>query len=106
MNKETIASRANNNKLGVKFYKSYVTNVKRVAVRDVPEHVLRYIEEDYIFSYKGKQYRVNEHIVPYSVEGHAFITLEEAKRAARMAYKIAMLDEKKDLYRRLNNVQV
>lgn len=30
----------------------------------------------------------------YSVEGHAFITLEEAKRAARMAYKIAMLDEK------------
>lgn len=63
MNKETIASRANNNKLGIKFYKSYVTNVKRVAVRDVPEHVLRYIEEDYIFSYKGKQYRVNEHIV-------------------------------------------
>ena len=42
----------------------------------------------------------------YSVEGNAFITLEEAKRAARMAYKIAMLDEKKDLYRRLNNVQV
>ena len=40
------------------------------------------------------------------VEEHAFITLEEAKRAARMAYKIAMLDEKKDLYRRLNNVQV
>lgn len=33
MNKETIASRANNNKLGIKFYKSYVTNVKRVAVR-------------------------------------------------------------------------
>lgn len=30
----------------------------------------------------------------FSVEGHAFITLEEAKRAARMAYKIAMLDEK------------
>lgn len=30
----------------------------------------------------------------YSVEGHAFITLEEAKKAARMAYKIAMLDEK------------
>lgn len=28
MNKETIASRANNNKLGIKFYKSYVTNVK------------------------------------------------------------------------------
>lgn len=37
MNKETIASRANNNKLGIKFYKSYVTNVKRVAVRDVPD---------------------------------------------------------------------
>ena len=42
----------------------------------------------------------------YSVGGYAFVTLEEAKRAARMAYKIAMLDEKKDLYRRLNNVQV
>lgn len=40
----------------------------------------------------------------FSVEGYAFVTLEEAKRAARMAYKIAMLDEKKDLYRRLNNV--
>ena len=64
MNKETITSRANNNKLGVKFYKSYVTGIKRVAVRDVPEHVLRYIEEDYIFNYRGKQYRVNEHIVP------------------------------------------
>ena len=51
-------------------------------------------------------YNVITDIVPYSVEGHAFITLEEAKRAARMAYKIAMLDEKKDLYRRLNNVQV
>lgn len=30
----------------------------------------------------------------YSTEGCAFVTLEEAKRAARMAYKIAMLDEK------------
>lgn len=35
-------------------------------------------------------------------EGYAFITLEEAKRASRMAYKIAMLDEKEDLYKRLN----
>lgn len=30
----------------------------------------------------------------YSAEGYVFVTLEEAKRAARMAYKIAMLDEK------------
>lgn len=30
----------------------------------------------------------------FSVEGYVFVTLEEAKRAARMAYKIAMLDEK------------
>lgn len=49
-------------------------------------------------------YNVITDIVPYSVEGYVFVTLEEAKRAARMAYKIAMLDEKKDLYRRLNNV--
>lgn len=83
MNKETIASRANNNKLGIKFYKSYVTNVKRVAVRDVPEHVLRYIEEDYIFSYKGEQYRVNEHIVP-NKEG-------SVKFSARFNYTVECL---------------
>lgn len=83
MNKETIASRANNNKLGIKFYKSYVTNVKRVAVRDVPEHVLRYIEEDYIFSYKVKQYRVNEHIVP-NKEG-------SVKFSARFNYTVECL---------------
>lgn len=39
-------------------------------------------------------YNVITDIVPYSVEGYVFATLEEAKRAARMAYKIAMLDEK------------
>lgn len=83
MNKETIVSRANNNKLGVKFYKSYVTNVKRVEVRDVPEHVLRYIEEDYIFSYKGKKYRVNEHIVP-NKEG-------SVKFSARFNYTVECL---------------
>lgn len=49
-------------------------------------------------------YNVITDIVSYSVEGYAFVTLEEAKKAARIAYKIAMLDEKKDLYRRLNNV--
>lgn len=38
----------------------------------------------------------------FSVEGYAFVTLKEAKRAARMAYKIAMLDEKEYLYKRLN----
>lgn len=30
----------------------------------------------------------------FSVEGYAFVTFEEAKKASRMAYKIAMLDEK------------
>lgn len=30
----------------------------------------------------------------FSVEGYAFVTLKEAKRAARMAYKIAMLPVK------------
>lgn len=83
MNKETIVSRVNNNKLGIKFYKSYVTGIKRVAVRDVPEHVLRYIEEDYIFSYKGKQYRVNEHIVP-NKEG-------SVKFSARFNYTVECL---------------
>lgn len=39
-------------------------------------------------------YNVITDIVPHSVEGYDFVTLEEAKRAARMAYKIAMLDEK------------
>lgn len=39
-------------------------------------------------------YNVITDIVSYSAEGYAFVTLEEAKRAARIAYKIAMLDEK------------
>lgn len=30
----------------------------------------------------------------YIIQRNTFVTLEEAKRAARMAYKIAMLDEK------------
>ena len=30
----------------------------------------------------------------FSVEGYAFVTLEEAKKASRMTYKISMLDEK------------
>ena len=51
-------------------------------------------------------YNVITDVISYNVEGNAFVTLKEAKKAARMAYKIAMLDEKKDLYRRLNNVQV
>lgn len=39
-------------------------------------------------------YNVITDIIQYSVEGYVFVTLEEAKRAARIAYKIAMLDEK------------
>lgn len=49
----------------------------------MPEHVLRYIEEDYIFSYKGKQYRVNEHIVP-NKEG-------SVKFSARFNYTVECL---------------
>ncbi len=51
-------------------------------------------------------YNVITELISYIAEEYVFVTLEEAKRASRMAYKIAMLDEKKDLYRRLNNVQV
>lgn len=83
MNKETIVSRANNNKLGIKFYKSYITGIKKVEVRKIPEHVLGYVEEDYIFSYKGKQYRVNEHIVP-NKEG-------SVKFSARFNYTVECL---------------
>lgn len=66
MNREIIASRANegNKEAGVKFYKSYVTGIKLAEVRKIPEHVAGYVEEDYFFNYKGKTYRVNEHIVP------------------------------------------
>lgn len=64
MNKETIVSRVNNNKLGIKFYKSYVTGIKKVETREIPEHVCGWCEEDYMFNYKGRQYKVNQYIVP------------------------------------------
>lgn len=57
--KVMIASRA-----GKGFFKSYVKNVKCVATRPVEGHVMGAIEYDYSFTYKGKLYRVNEHIVP------------------------------------------
>ena len=46
MKKEVIVIRANNNKLGIKFYKSYVTGIKKVETREIPEHVLGWCEED------------------------------------------------------------
>lgn len=39
-------------------------------------------------------YNVITDVISYNVEGYAFVTLEEAKKASRMAYKISMLDEK------------
>lgn len=39
-------------------------------------------------------YNVITDIISYVVEGYDFVTLKEAKKAARIAYKIAMLDEK------------
>lgn len=57
MDKATIAARA-----GKHFYKSYIKNVQRVEVREIPNHVKGWTEEDYTFAYKDRNYRVNEHI--------------------------------------------
>ena len=65
MDKKVIVSRANE-ALGNTsvFYKSYVKNVFLVEVREIPEHVMGWVEEDYIFNYKGDVYRLNQHIKP------------------------------------------
>lgn len=59
--KSTIASRTSNAS-STKFYKSYVKNVVVAEVRD--NGCNRYnAEVDYLFDYKGEQYRVNAHRV-------------------------------------------
>ena len=65
MDKKVIVSRANE-ALGNTnvFYKSYAKNVFLVEIREIPEHVMGWVEEDYIFNYKGDVYRLNQHIKP------------------------------------------
>lgn len=60
---EMIATRATKAS-NLKFYKSYIKEVKLAEVRMIPGHKARWREEDYYFKYKGKQYRINEHIKP------------------------------------------
>lgn len=55
----TIASRA-----GKGFFKSYVKNIRLAEIRPIEGHKAGYTEKDFFFSYKGKEYRVNEYIVP------------------------------------------
>lgn len=78
MDKFTIAARA-----GEGFYKSYVRNIQRIEIREIPEHVKGWTEEDYTFSYKGKNYRVNEHICA-NAEG-------EVKYSAKYRYELVEL---------------
>ncbi len=59
MDKLTIASRA-----GKGFYKSYVRNIRLAECRPIEGHKSGYSEKDYFFTYKGKEYRVNEYICP------------------------------------------
>lgn len=59
MDRSTIVARA-----GKGFYKSYVRNIRLAERRPIPEHKEHFVEKDYLFDYKGKSYRVNEHIVP------------------------------------------
>lgn len=59
MDKLTIASRA-----GKGFFKSYVRNIRLAECRTIKGHKEGYNEKDYFFTYKGKEYRVNEHICP------------------------------------------
>lgn len=66
----TIAARA-----GKGFYKSYVKNIRLAEKRAVSNHVKNYVEKDYIFDYKGKTYRVNQHIVP-NAEGEVKYSAE------------------------------
>lgn len=79
----TLAARATSgSKDGKKFYKSYIKNIRGAAARRIEGHVEGYQEKDYTFEYKGKTYRVNQHIVPnkdgevkYSAE-YRFETIE------------------------------
>lgn len=102
MDKKVIVARANQ-AIGNKkvFYKTYVKNVFLVEVREIPEHIMGWVEEDYIFNYKGEVYRLNQHIKP-NVQGvikysaDYYYTLEMLKRRlVKVAYKISQLPERK-----------
>lgn len=65
MDKKVIVSRVNEAVGNTSvFYKSYVKNVFLVEVREIPEHIMGWVEQDYIFNYKGEVYRLNQHIKP------------------------------------------
>lgn len=62
-----IAARANvqaEKKGFKKFYYSYVRNIKLVEVRHIKDHIEGFVEEDYTFTYKGENFRVNASILP------------------------------------------
>ena len=80
MEKSVIAARA-----GKGFYKSYVKNIRLAEVREIPNHITGWVEEDYFFTYKGKEYRVNQYICPNS-EG-------EVKYSAKYEYKLIELNQ-------------
>lgn len=68
--KAVIAARA-----GKGFYKSYITNVRLVATREIPGHKMGWCERDYTFEHKGKSYRINEEIVA-DAEGNKIYSAE------------------------------
>lgn len=74
--KATIAARTG-------FKKSYITNIKLVEERPIPDHVQGWTEQDFEFLYKGFKYRVVEHIVP-NADG-------EVKYSAEYEYTIVIV---------------
>lgn len=59
MDRTTIEARAVEG-----FFKSYVRNIQLAEQRAVKDHAGHFVEKDYTFDYKGKSYRVDEHLVP------------------------------------------
>lgn len=64
VDKEMIAARANAAVGETKFYKSHIRNVRLADEREVSNlwegADCAVWEEDWLFTYKGKQYRVNQ----------------------------------------------
>lgn len=65
IDKSTLAARATGAS-GKKFYKSYVKNIRFAEFRNITGHKEWFTEIDFFFSYKGKEYRINEYICPNS----------------------------------------
>lgn len=59
MDRLTIAARA-----GKGFYKSYIRNIRLAESRPIKGHKKGWSENDYFFTYKGREYRINEYICP------------------------------------------